>query len=598
MAKMRKFFAMAWLCIRRPGTLFKGIKYLKNNGIKGFLSNMKSRAAFEVSPESGQWEVKPEKGPFHGDILFSILMPVYNVEEKWIRKAIDSVKAQTYLEWELCIADDCSTKEETREFLRNIKDEQIHVTFLEKNGGISRATNEAAGLAKGDYILLMDNDDVLAPHALYEFYKEIKKSDADIIYSDQDIIDQYDCHREPLHKPDFSMDLLLGQMYIGHLLGFKRSLFEASGGFRSEFNGSQDYDLMLRMSRRAEKIAHIPKILYSWRDLPSSTAANPESKPYAQTAGLRAVQEYLDSVYPEGASASETEALFVYDVRYPVMKPAKVSVIMPTKDHADLLGAVIKSIEEKTDYPDYEILILDNNSKEQETFRCFKELQEAYSNVKVIDAPFKFNWSKLNNLGITKASGDVFIFMNNDMEVISPEWMQRLAEKALRKGTGVVGGLLLYEDGTIQHAGVVTGIGGWADHIFKGMKPVHYGSPFISPMVTRNVTAVTGACMAISRETIERIGNFDEEFIVCGSDIEICIRAINRGLVNVYDPYVKLYHYESKSRDARDIPEVDFQLSYKMYKNYHNHTDPYYNINLDPESCIPRRRNGQKGTTL
>lgn len=593
MSKIRKLFAMAWLCIRRPGTLFKGIKYLKKNGVKGFINNMKSRAAFEVSPESYQWDVKPEKGPFHGDILFSILMPVYNVEEKWIQKAIDSVKAQTYLDWELCIADDCSTKDETREYLKTIKDEQIHVTFLEKNGGISRATNEAASLAKGDYILLMDNDDVLAPHALYEFFKEIKKSETDIIYSDQDIIDQDDRHREPLHKPDFSMDLLLSQMYIGHLLGFKRSLFEETGGFRSEFNGSQDYDLMLRMSRRAGRIAHVPKVLYSWRDLPSSTAANPESKPYAQTAGLHAVQEYLDSEYAQGAVVSETESLFVYDVRYPVQEPVKVSVIMPTKDHADLLAAVIKSIEEKTDYPDYEILILNNNSREQETFDCFKELQEKYDNVKVIDALFKFNWSKLNNLGISKATGDVFIFMNNDMEVISPEWMQRLAEKALRKGTGVVGGLLLYEDGTIQHAGVVTGIGGWADHIFKGMKPVHYGSPFISPMVTRNVTAVTGACMAVSRKTIERIGNFDEEFIVCGSDIEICIRAINRGLVNVYDPYVKLYHYESKSRDARDIPEVDFQLSYKMYENYHHHTDPYYNINLDPESCIPRRRNEQ-----
>ena len=591
MAKVKKLLAMAWLCIRRPGTLIKGIRYLKGHGIKGFLENMRNRAAYEVSPDTYVWNERPEKGPFHGDIRFSILMPVYNVEEKWIRKAIESVKQQTYLEWELCIADDCSVKEETVAYLKSLRDKKIKVCFQEKNGGISEATNAAARLASGDYILLMDNDDVLAPHALYEFYKEIKKSGADVLYSDQDIIDQNGHHREPLHKPDWSPDLLMSQMYIGHLLGFKRALFEMAGGFRSEFNGSQDYDLFLRISRMARHIAHVPKILYSWRDLPSSTAANPNSKPYAQTAGLKAVQEYLDSVYGKGmAAAAETESLFVYDVRYRMEQKPKVSVIMPTKDHADLLEHVIASIEEKTEYPDYEILILNNNSSEQKTFECFQKLKERYANVSVLEADMEFNWSKLNNFGISKASGDVFIFMNNDMEVIAPEWMERLAEKAVRKGTGVVGGLLLYEDGTIQHAGVVAGIGGWADHIFKGMQPVHYGSPFISPMVTRNVTAVTGACMAIAKKTLEEIGGFDEDFIVCGSDIEICIRAIRHGLVNVYDPYVQLYHYESKSRDAKDIPEVDFQLSYKLYRDYHHHTDPYYNINLDPGSCVPKLR--------
>lgn len=582
MAKIRKLIAMAGLCVREPGTVVKGVKYLKDHGASGFMENLRGRAAYEALPAE-------KKGPFDGDLKFSILMPVYNVEVKWLKKAIQSVKKQSYVNWELCIADDCSTKQETREFLEKINDPKIHIKMLEENGGISQATNAAAAMATGDYIVLMDNDDELAFFALYSFYKKIKKTDADIVYSDQDIIDQKGNHREPLFKPDWSPDLMRSQMYVGHLLGFRKSLFEEVGGFRSKFNGSQDYDLFLRMSEKAARIEHVPKTLYYWRDLPSSTAANPNSKPYAQTAGLMAVQEHLDRVYGEGnATASETDNLFVYDVRYALKEQPLVSVIMPTKDGVNYLRDVINSIEEKTEYPNYEILILDNNSEKEETFAYFREVTEEYNNVKVIKAAMPFNWSKLNNFGITKAAGDVFIFMNNDMKVISPQWMTRLVEKAVRPDCGVVGGLLLYEDNTIQHAGVVSGMGGWADHVFKGMAPVHYGSPYLSPMVTRNVTAVTGACMAISRKTIEEIGGFDENFVICGSDIEICIRAIKAGKVNIYDPYVKLYHYESKSRDPGDIPEIDFDLSHKLYKGYHNLKDPYYNRNLDYMSCVPK----------
>ncbi|MBS5214413.1 MAG: glycosyltransferase [Clostridiales bacterium] len=585
MQKIKKIFAMVNLCIRKPKTFFKGIKYLFKHGPKGFMENFKHRADYELYPYEPQ-EAEAQKCT--GEIRFSILMPVYNVEIKWLEAAISSVRHQNYENWELCIVDDCSTDPKVREYLEEIEDKRIKIQFQKENGGISEATNAAAKLAAGEYLVLMDNDDELAPRALYEFYKRIKKTDADILYSDQDIIDEEGKHRDPLHKPDWSYDLLLSQMYVGHLLGFRRSLFEKAGGFRSEYNGSQDYDLMLRLVEQTQNIEHIAKILYYWRALPSSTAANPDSKPYAQTAGLKAIQSHLNRVYGAGAAtAEETDSLFVYDVRFHLKTKPLVSVIMPTKDHVDYLRTAIDTIEQKTTYPNYEILILNNNSEEEETKQYFAEVVKTYSNVRVEDALFEFNWSKLNNFGIRHAKGDLFIFMNNDMDVITPDWMERLAEKAMRKGTGVVGGLLLYEDGTIQHAGVIAGMGGWADHVFKGMKPVHYGSPFISPMVTRNVTAVTGACMAISRETIETIGNFDEHFIICGSDIEICIRAINRGYVNVYDPYVQLHHFESKSRDSY-IPEIDFKLSYKMYENYHGHSDPYYNKCLDMNSCVPR----------
>ena len=587
MSKIKKTLAITKRCIKEPKLIGKGFQYIRVNGIHGIKAKVNSKINPAVTEKIT--EVKPSEPnvQYDSDIKFSIVMPVYNVEIKWLEKAIESVKRQNYVNWEICMADDCSTKEGVREYLKSVESDKIKVAYLEKNQGISGASNAAAALATGDYIVLMDNDDAITYDALYEFLRKIKETDADIVYSDQNIIDEFDNGREPLHKPDWSPDLFLSQMYIGHLLGFKKSLFDLVGGFRTEFNGSQDYDLVLRMIEHTDKIEHVSKVLYGWRDLPSSTATNPGSKPYAQTAGLNAIQSHLDRIYGEGkATALETEDLFVYDVRYHYDVMPKVSVIIPTKDHVDLLKQDIDSIEELTTYKDYEIIVLDNNSEKEESFKYFEEVQKQYSNVTVHKAAFEFNWSKLNNYGMTLAKGDVYVFMNNDMKLITPDWLERLAEKAMRDDVGIVGGLLLYEDDTIQHAGVVVGIRGWADHIYKGMKPVHYGSPYVSPMVTRNVTACTGALMAISKKVIERIGGFDEDFIICGSDIEICIRAYLRGYVNIYDPHIKLYHYESKSRDSY-IPEVDFEMSAFAYRTYREEGDPYYNCNLDYNLTTP-----------
>lgn len=587
MSKIKKTLAITKRCIKEPKLIGKGFQYIRVNGIHGIKAKVNSKINPAVTEKIT--EVKPSEPnvQYDSDIKFSIVMPVYNVEIKWLEKAIESVKRQNYVNWEICMADDCSTKEGVREYLKSVESDKIKVAYLEKNQGISGASNAAAALATGDYIVLMDNDDAITYDALYEFLRKIKETDADIVYSDQNIIDEFDNGREPLYKPDWSPDLFLSQMYIGHLLGFKKSLFDLVGGFRTEFNGSQDYDLVLRMIEHTDKIEHVSKVLYGWRDLPSSTATNPGSKPYAQTAGLNAIQSHLDRIYGEGkATALETEDLFVYDVRYHYDVMPKVSVIIPTKDHVDLLKQDIDSIEELTTYKDYEIIVLDNNSEKEESFKYFEEVQKQYSNVTVHKAAFEFNWSKLNNYGMTLAKGDVYVFMNNDMKLITPDWLERLAEKAMRDDVGIVGGLLLYEDDTIQHAGVVVGIRGWADHIYKGMKPVHYGSPYVSPMVTRNVTACTGALMAISKKVIERIGGFDEDFIICGSDIEICIRAYLRGYVNIYDPHIKLYHYESKSRDSY-IPEVDFEMSAFAYRTYREEGDPYYNCNLDYNLTTP-----------
>ena len=583
-------------CQKHPKDVLRLGKASVLYGVKG----AKARAGELARKEWEKQEDRRKKKKYGvwktpGDSLkFSIIMPVYNVKTEWLEKAIDSVKKQNYTDWEICIADDASTDSAVREYLSDIKDNKIKILFLEKNQGISGASNAAAELAEGDYLLLMDNDDEIAPGALMKLYKRLRKSEADIIYSDMDMINEKGEHSAPLYKPDWSPELMVCQMYMGHLIAFKRQLFEDVGGFDSAYDGAQDYDLLLRMSEKTQNIDHIPEILYSWRMLPSSTAANAEAKPYAQTAGQRAIQAHLDRILGKDvARVDESENLFVYDVRYSQKSQVLVSIIIPTKDHVSDLKVALESIYEKTEYQNYEIIILDNNSEEETTREYFKEIQEKYSNLRVIGAHYEFNWSKLNNHGIREARGEVFLFLNNDIKVIEPTWLERLVEQAVQQKIGVVGGQLLYEDGTIQHAGVVVGMGGWADHAFKGMEPVHQGTPFVSPEVVRNVTACTGACMAISRKVIEEIGGFEERFIICGSDVEICIRAIQNGYRNVYLPKVLLYHYESKSRDSY-IPEVDFELSDIMYMGYRAGGDPFYNRNLDANSCIPVEKKYEK----
>ena len=585
MSKVRKVVALAKRGMKHPEKIFKAWKVLKREGSEGVRQRLKYQANYELLQKGNTDAIIESGGLFSSNLKFSILMPTYNVDVEWLEKAIQSVLNQTYLNWELCIADDFSTKAETIQYLKTIHEERIKITFLSKNQGISGATNEAAKLATGEYMVLMDNDDVLSGDALYEFAKCIKTENPDILYSDHDIINEFEVHYNPMFKPSWSPDLMLSQMYVGHLLGFRSKLFQEVGGFRGEFNGSQDYDLMLRMMEKAEKISHVEKVLYSWRALPSSTAVNPDSKPYAQIAGRKAIQEHLDRLYGKNqVYANETEDYYVYDVRYPIPEACKVSVIIPVRDHVELLKQLIESIEVRTDYDNYEIIVINNSSEEAETYSYFEELQKR-ENFRVVDAFCEFNWSRLNNIGIENACGDVFIFMNNDMKIISQDWMTRLVENAVRDTVGIVGGLLLYEDDTIQHAGVVVGMKGWADHVFKGMKPEHLSTPYVSPMVTRNVLAVTGACMAVSRKTIEKIGCFNEAFMICGSDVEICIRADHNGLNNIYIPYVKLYHFESKSRSSY-IPQIDFKMSAETYKPYIG-KDPFYNSQLDYYKCVP-----------
>ena len=518
---------------------------------------------------------------------FSILVPLYNTPEKLLREMIESVLGQTYKKWELCLADGSSEsflEAVCGEYVR--KDFRIHYRRLEKNLGISENSNACAKMADGEYLTLLDHDDVLLPHALYENAKAILTTQADVLYSDEDHIALTGAHINPFFKPDWSPDLLYSQMYICHLLTFRRNLFLEIGGFRSQFDGSQDYDLMLRLSEKANRIFHIPKILYSWRECEHSTAFSADAKPYAHEAGKKALDEHLKRQYGPKAYAEE-RSTYVYNARFGLTEQPLVSIIIPMKDKAEITANCIKSILEKSTYHYFEILLLDNRSEENKTKLWLKQISDQDCRIRVIKADMEFNWSKLNNFGVSHANGDVFIFLNNDTLVITEDWIERLSENAWRNNIGVVGPLLLYPDETIQHAGVVVGMGGWADHVYKNQPLQHYNTPYVSPLVSRNVLSVTGACIAVSRKTWDYVGPFDEEFVICGSDVEYGIRAYEKGLFNRYDANVRLYHLESKSRDQY-IPEIDFKKSHEAYAPYLKNIDPFFNINLDINSVVPK----------
>lgn len=534
-------------------------------------------------------------GSLEGSIKFSFLLPVYKTDVSLLSKTLQSIESQTYSNWEICIVDDGSGDLALDEYLQSFADQKTHVLINDENKGISAASNACAELATGQYLIPIDHDDLLSPFALEKIYQKIVATGADILYTDQDGIDESGNLTSYFFKPDWSPDLFLSQMYLGHALAFKKTLFDEVTGFDSNYDGAQDYDLLLRMIEKDPKIEHVSGNYYSWRAVPSSTASSPDAKPYAHEAGKKALERHLKNTVSTEIKVEDSPYTFVYDVRYSIPKNAFASIIIPTKDHSDDLKGLIASIYNHTNPQLFEVIILDNNSSEPKTYELFEELKKNHDNITILSASYDFNWSRLNNQGISAAKGNVFLFLNNDVQITHDGWLERLMENALREDIGVVGNLLLYPDGTIQHAGVVIGLNGWADHIYQGMNPEHNANPFVSPMVRRNVSAVTGACMAISKDTLERISAFDESFIVCGSDVEICLRANAYGLRNLYLPEVKMIHHESKTRNPKDIPSVDFERSKEAYWERLQAGDPYYNTNLDlyskrPEVLTDRER--------
>ncbi|MDQ8202512.1 glycosyltransferase [Pelagicoccus sp. SDUM812003] len=521
--------------------------------------------------------------------LISILLPVYNVAEKWLRRCIDSVLEQAYPNWELCIADDCSDAPHVRSVIEQYQrtDQRIRCIFRESNGHISQATNSAFTLSSGDYIALLDHDDELAPHALARLVEAIREVPAaKLIYSDEDKIDENGLRHGPHFKCDWNYELFLGCNMISHLGVYRRDVFEAVGGFRVGYEGAQDWDLALRVIEKIDpsEILHIPDILYHWRNIEGSTAHDLDHKDYANAAQKRAIESHLERV---GVAANlESVDGFDWKVNYPIPKPApSVSIIIPTRDRKELLESCIQSIIQKTDYPNYEILIADNESRDPETLDYLKDLVQL-SNVRVVAVDGAFNFSRINNRTIETCQSDYVCLLNNDIEVISENWLSEMMSHACRNEIGVVGAKLLYPHDHVQHGGVIMGIGGVAAHAFKYLHRDDDGHIHRAHLVS-GYSAVTGACMVFSKDLWRSLGGFDEVNLpISYNDVDFCLRTGAIGKRVIATPFALLYHKESESRgdptaDAKDKSQFENEIAYMRQKWSAVITrDPYYNPNL------------------
>lgn len=508
--------------------------------------------------------------------LISILTPVYNTDERWLRRAIESVRSQIYFQWELCLVNDASTIPQVMRLLDEYTaiDPRIKVKHLPRNEGIAGASAHALGLASGDFVGLLDHDDELSQDALFEVVKRLNEDPSfDLLYSDEDKLEPDSRRVEPFFKPDWSPDLLLSMNYITHFSVFRRSLLEEVGGFRRGFDGSQDYDLLLRVTERTDRIAHIPKILYHWRKITGSAAGSTSAKPWAYEAARRALEEALGRRGLEGSV--ESGAPGHYRVRYRLRGKPLVSIIIPTRDRWQLLSQCMKSIEEKTNYTGYEILVLDNDSIEPGTLAYLDAISGKW---RVYRCPGPFNFSRINNFGVAHATGDYLMFLNNDTQVLRSDWLDAMLEHAQRPEVGTVGAKLLYPDGRIQHAGVVLGIGGVANHAFRYL-PGGTPNSFGFADAVRNCSAVTAACMMVPRRVFEAVGGFDERFRVAFNDVDLCLRIRQSGYLIVYTPFALLYHHEGASR-GKLHPSEDEELMWRLWGQAIRAGDPYYSPNL------------------
>ncbi len=582
-----------------PYNISKGVKYLKHFGLKEFLIRLSDRTEPEEVPYEGWFEAnkasqetlayqrshQPKEAP-----LISIAVPLYRTGEQELKQLVRSVRAQSFQNWELCLADgsgegeDASQAERRHALLKlcEQKDPRIKVRILEENRGISGNTNAAAEMASGAYLGLLDHDDLLAPDALYEIASAIAANDGpDLLYTDEDKVSEDGSrHMDPNLKPDFNPDLLRSNNYICHFLVLSARLWQKCGGLDPAYDGAQDHDLVLRATEMADGIVHVPKVLYHWRVSAASTSDNPLSKEYAYEAGRRAVQAQLDRLGIPGTCERRKDFGF-YRVRYQVRENPLVSIIIPNKDETETLKTCLKSILEKTTWPSYEILIIENNSTTEEIFSYYREI-DGRNGIRVVYWNKAFNYSAINNYGASLARGDYLLFLNNDMELISPGWLEEMIGHCQRPGTGAVGARLYFPDGTIQHAGIAIGIGGIAASLFAGMKGSHSGY-LHKAQLQQDLSAVTAACMMVSRSLFLEVGGFEEKLAVAFNDVDFCLRLRERGLLVVYDPYVELYHYESRTRGTEDSPEKvrrfqqEIEFMRTRWESLLKKGDPYYN---------------------
>jgi len=527
--------------------------------------------------------------------LFSIIMPVYNAPVYFLRKAIESVQKQVYQNWQLCIADDASTNADIKKVLAeySAKDKRVKVVFREVNGHISQASNSALELATGEYMVLLDQDDELRPHSLYMVAKVLNEHPGlALIYSDEDKIDEQGNRYDPYFKTDWNRDLFYGQNMINHLGVYKLSLVKRVNGFRTGFEGSQDYDLALRCLEHIyqSQIYHIPHVLYHWRAVSGSTAAITGNKQYAYEAGLKALNEHLQRT-AQAATAVEN-INYSYRVKWQVPKPEpKVSIVIPTKDKVEVLRTCVTSILKKTHYKNYEVLVIDNKSIEPATFDYYKTIQAFSKQVHVHSYNFEFNFSAITNYGVRQAAGEIVLLLNNDTEVINEDWMEEMVSHCVRKEVGAVGAKLFYPNGQIQHAGVFLSGGHPGIHIYLKKQKEDPGY-FNKLNLVQNYSAVTAACLAVRKELYFEVGGLDEKNLrVAYNDVDFCLKLREAGYKNVWTPFAQLIHYESLSRGS-DMTEINlprFKQEQAFMRAKWEDTlvhDPFFNPNLSYDTGV------------
>lgn len=535
---------------------------------------------------------KEETTVFPKDVTFSILVPLYNTPERFLREMIESVMTQTYGKWELCLADG---SDDAHDFVGRIcqeyrqKDSRIKYQKLAKNEGISGNTNECYKMATGNYIALFDHDDLLHPCVLFAYMQAICEKDADYIYCDEATFKGNSInHMITLHfKPDFAPDNLLANNYICHFSVFSRELLESGELFRSQFDGSQDHDMILRLTAKAKHIVHVPRILYYWRSHKGSVASSIDAKTYAIDAAKGAVADHLTKLGYRNFEIESTRAFAtIFRIKYELTSRPLVSIIIPNKDHVDDLSRCVESIINLSTYDNYEIVIVENNSETAEIRTYYEEISR-HPRVQVVEYKGDFNYSKINNFGVQYAKGEYLLLLNNDTEVITPDWMEELLMYAMRKDVGVAGAKLYYPDKTIQHAGIVIGLGAHrtAGHTHYRIPEANVG--YMGRLCyAQDVTAVTGACMMVSKALYEELGGLDESFTVALNDVDFCLRVREKGLLNIFTPFAELYHYESKSRgsDKKDERALRYQQESDRFRvkwaDALAKGDPYYNPNF------------------
>ena len=533
-------------------------------------------------------EIKNETTGFHYKPKISIVMPVHNVGQIWLEKAVDSVINQLYENWELCIADDSSTKKHIKQTLESYskRERRIKVNFLNKNHGISGASNEALSLATGEFIGLLDHDDELSIDALYEYVKLLNQfPKADLIYSDEDKIELNGKRVEPFFKPDYSPFLLLCRNYICHFCMVRKALIDEVGKFRPGYEGAQDYDLILRCIEKTgpERIFHIPKILYHWRKTPGSTAALTDAKLYAFDSAKKALSSYLDRNNIEG-EVVDGRFSGSYRVKKKIINNYKISIVIPFRDQAQVLRLCLESIFNKTTYGNYDIVLVNNSSEQSETFEYLNAVKDN-PQIRIFDYNGSFNFSSINNYAVSKIESDYIIFLNNDTEIISKGWIEAMLEFGQRVDVGAVGALLYYPNNTIQHAGIIIGIGGVAGNSHKHFKRKSH-SYYGRIQEIHNLSAVTATCMLTRRSVFEEVNGFDDNLGHAFNDVDYCLKIKERGYQIVYTPYAELYHHESLSRGYENSPDKrerfknEIKYFQAKWKEVLEKGDPFYNPNL------------------